>query len=241
MQKDIKIGLFAYNFPHQKTQDFIFRLLTEGYKIDVILAADAVKLNIPPSVVKTKIRHQGLIHPGEIAKRFNIPYYVVKHNSKEAISIANERSLDIGIIAGARILKSGIINSFNKGIINYHPGLIPEARGLDAMLWSIRNGIPLGITSHLINEEIDAGKILKVFKIPIYKDDTVFDLSERLYEYQLEMLNTSIQMAIEGEGSIPPEMGECNTKMEGELEIDTLQMLPSYIIEQLAAPKIVIE
>ena len=60
------------------------------------------------------------------------------------------------MIAGARILKRPVIDRFSIGIINFHPGLIPEARGLDALLWSIRGDLPLGVTSHLIDERVDA-------------------------------------------------------------------------------------
>lgn len=229
MSKNLKIGLFAYNFPHKKTQDFVFQLLTEGYEITAILAADPVKLNIPPSVIKTKIRHQGLIHPEAIAKRFGIPYHVVKHNSDEAVELTRQYGLDLGIISGARILKPKIINEYATGIINYHPGLIPESRGLDAMLWSIHNNIPLAVTAHLINEEVDGGSILQVEKIPVYKDDTIFDLSERLYEWQLTMIGSSIEAAREKK-YVPLAKGlPHNSKMPPELEYSVLDKVSDYI------------
>ena len=235
MKDNIKIGLFAYNFPHLKTQDFIYRLLAEGFQITVILAADPVKLNIPPSSIKTKIRHQGLLHPQRIAQRFDIPYFVVKHNSAEAVAIVKEYQLDIGVIAGARILKRQIISAFTKGIINYHPGLIPESRGLDALLWSIYNKVPLGVTSHLINEEIDAGKILERLQIPIYIDDTIFDLSERLYECQLDMMASSIVKTMNEQWEVLANGTAYNTKMPNELEAETLVKLDQYIKEQMAS------
>ena len=183
--------LFAYNFKHKKTQDFIFYCLQQDIKMDLVLAADPVKLNIPKSTIRTKLRHKGLIHPADIATSFKIPYEVAPHNSEEAKSILEEIQPDIGLIAGARILKRDIIDKFRKGIINFHPGLIPEARGLDALLWSIYHNIPLGVTSHIIDHRIDAGKILEISRLKLFLDDTLFDLSERLYETQLEMIRTS--------------------------------------------------
>lgn len=229
----MKLGLFAYNFPHRKTQDFISRLLFEGYKIDVILAADPVQLNIAPSAIKSKIRHQGAMHPATIAKNLGIPYFVVKHNSAEAVAIVEQHNLDIGIIAGARILKPLIIDSFKAGVINYHPGLIPESRGLDALYWSIYNNIPLGITAHLIDKDIDAGKILDRKIIPLYKDDTIFDLSERLYEIQLDMIDSSIKMALSGEGINVQNGSAYNRKMEAELELQIESKLAAYLQDQI--------
>lgn len=228
--RNYKIALFAYNFPHRKTQDFILRLIVEGYNIDTIIAADKVKLNIPKSTIKTKVRHQALIHPSEIAKRFDINYLVLPHNSSECKQFLVKKGFDIGVIAGARILKEYIIEPFNLGIINFHPGLIPEARGLDALLWSIYNNVPLGITAHVINKKIDAGKILIKKSIPVYHDDTIFDLSERLYEIQLDLLSPSIDNIIEDDYlELVDSSTHYNRKMPPELEKQVLGLLKNYI------------
>ncbi len=224
--------LFAYNFKHKKTQDFIFNCLYHKINVEHIIAADPVKLNIPKSVIRTKVRHQGLIHPKEIAKSFNIPYTVAQHNSQETKDLLKECSPKIGMIAGARILKKEVIDLFSKGIINFHPGLIPEARGLDAMLWSITNDIPLAVTSHIIDQQIDAGKILEIAEIKIFKDDTVFDLSERLYEQQLEMINTSyIKLQKGAFKTIDYTETNYNRKMPPELEVAIVEKLENYLLK----------
>ena len=41
----MKIGIFAYNFEHKKTQEGLLNLFFQGYKVECILAADLVKLN----------------------------------------------------------------------------------------------------------------------------------------------------------------------------------------------------
>lgn len=225
----IKIALFAYNFPHKKTQDFIFRLLAEGYKISVIYACDPIHLNIPPSTIKSKINHIGLIHPKKIASSFGIRYVVANHNSKEVIDDAITHSIDLSIIAGARILKHDIIDAFKLGVINFHPGIIPYARGLDALLWSIYHDIPLGVTAHLIDKQIDAGKILFIEKIKIKEDDTLLDLSEKLYELQLDMLHTSIEKTIVNETHSLSHYGTYNKKMEPPLEKMVLHKVQEYI------------
>lgn len=225
----MKIGLFAYNFPHKKTQDFVARLLFEGYQIDAILAADPVELSVPHSAIKSKVRHQAMMHPADIARSLDVPYYVVRHNSDEAVRIVQERGLELGIIAGARILKPAIIEAFPNGIINYHPGLIPESRGLDALFWSIHNNVPPGVTSHLIDKGIDAGLVLERRLINLYGDDTLFDLSERLYEVQLDMIDASIKLAMAGQGRPLLEDSAYHRKMEPEHELQLEQKLPAWL------------
>lgn len=231
MYRSKKVALIAYNFPHLKTQSFLLRMMIEGIIPDVILAADPVTLNVPPSSIKTKIRHQAVINTIDLAYFFKIPFYVVKHNSDFCKGILNEMHIDVAVISGARILKKKVIEAIPNGIINFHPGLIPEARGLDAMLWSIYNDVPLGITSHIIDEDIDAGKILEINKINIYKQDTIFDLSERLVEEQTNMLVSAFDLAIEEKYlPIPLVNTNYNKKMPDELEIITLNKLNKYIL-----------
>lgn len=230
MYRNKKIALFAYNFPHLKTQSFIVQMMNDGIIPDLILAADPVDLNVPPSTIKSKIRHQFMIDTSILAKTFNIPFQIVKHNSETCKQILIENHIDIAIISGARILKQSIIEAIPLGIINFHPGLIPEARGLDALFWSIYNNIDLGVTSHIIDSSIDAGKLLEIKKIKIYKDDTLFDLSERLIEQQYNMIKTSIDLAIDGKFiELDYSNTTYNTKMTAEYESRIKDLLQNYI------------
>jgi phosphoribosylglycinamide formyltransferase-1 len=230
-----EIVVFAYNFPHRKTQDFLFHLFACGIEVNHVFAADAVKLDISPSEVRTKIRHCIPLHPSDVAKSIGAQYHQVPHRGAQINSLIKEINPEIGIIAGARILQDDVISGFSNGIINFHPGLIPEARGLDALLWSIRNDIPLGVTSHLIDERVDAGKILERRTIDLHEDDTIFDLSERLYEIQLEMLPLAIDRA---QKSMTEEVdfksGTYNCKMNGDMERETVAMLPKYLERKLS-------
>ena len=230
-----EVVVFAYNFPHRKTQDFLFHLFGCGIKVDHVFAADAVELDIPPSEVRTKIRHCTPLHPSDVAKSIGAQYHQVPHQGSQINALIEEINPEIGIIAGARILKADVINGFRNGIINFHPGMIPEARGLDALLWSIRNDVSLGVTSHLINERVDAGKILERRTIDLHEDDTIFDLSERLYELQLEMLPLAIDRAQESmTEDVDFESGTYNRKMNGDMERETVAMLSKYLERRLS-------
>ena len=186
--------IFAYNFLHKKTQDFLFLCKYFDYEIEAVIAADWRELGLPERMFRTGLRPLGLIEPKEICKKFGYDFYEIEHNSQESIELLSQIKPEIGIISGARILKSDVINQFQKGIINFHPGLIPEVRGLHCLEWAIYDEKPLGITSHIISKEIDAGLIIKRFEIPEYDDDTVIDIDERLYQGQLVLFNESISM-----------------------------------------------
>lgn len=222
----MNIAVFAYNFPHKKTQDFLFRLLLENIDVKCVLASDFVELNLTESILRVKPRHIDLVHPQRICERFNIPYYNVMHNSEECEELLNKYDIDLGIIAGARILKQNIIESVKIGIINFHPGILPEIRGLDALKWAIYNDLPIGVTAHLIDSKIDAGRIIMKKEVPIYKDDTLIDVSLRLHEFQVNLLPQVIKEV----ESKPKEMFQkvdislpYNRKMEADKEMILLE------------------
>jgi len=117
----MKIGVFAYNFPHWKTQEGLNNLILSGNKPKVILAADPVNLNFYQSKIRITPKDLYINHPKNIAESNNIDYKVVIHNSEETNKIVREYDLDLGIILGARILKPIAFQNFKTGVLNMHP------------------------------------------------------------------------------------------------------------------------
>ena len=213
----MKIGVFAYNFEHKKTQEGLLRLFLEGYKVNCILAADPVELKFYQSKVRISPKSLSYTHPRKIAESLGINYHVVKHNSAECIDFVKKYNLDVGIILGARILKTEIINAFKVGIMNLHPGLLPQNRGLDTIKWAILKGFRQGATSHLIDNQIDKGKLILREEILVYEDDTLLDIFLRIQNKEQDLMVNSLKILSSekefqslGEGnyskSVPPDI-----------------------------------
>ncbi len=49
-----------------------------------------------------------------------------------------------------------------KGIINIHPGILPNYRGSTCPEWTLFNNEALGITAHFMDENYDTGPIIKI-------------------------------------------------------------------------------
>ena len=222
----MNIAVFAHNFPHKKTQDFLWRLITDGFQPQIVLACNSVNLDVGSSnnssTLRVKPRHTSVVHPQQICRKFGISYYVVEHNSQNCVELLHQHNINLGIISGAYLLKQHTIQAVTKGIINFHPGVIPNIRGLDALEWAVYEGCELGVTSHVIDKRIDAGRILKKVIIPEYQDDSLVDLSLRLYETQLDLIHESIELIsnypIEQFQLIGKGEGKVFTKMPPELK-----------------------
>lgn len=217
----MKLAVFAYNFPHKKTQDFLFRLFLEGYSVEFVVACNPVELTSPEPILRVKPRHIDVVHPKVICERLAIPYYVLPHNSEEMAALLRRSSIEVGIIAGARILKTHVIQSVRKGIINFHPGWIPEVRGLNALKWAIYNDSKIGVTAHFIDERVDAGRIILRRESPLFRDDTFIDLSLRLEETQSNLLSEVLKLVSDksvDEFPLVPYEGRANSFMPSQFE-----------------------
>jgi folate-dependent phosphoribosylglycinamide formyltransferase PurN len=230
---EMNIAVFAYNFPHKKTNDFILRLFLEGFQIRLVIASDPVELNLPKPTLRVKPRYVNQLHPLSVCERLNIPYHVLPHNSPEAAEMLRSNRIDVGVISGARILKRQTIQAVAKGILNFHPGWIPEVRGLDALKWAIYRQLPIAVTAHLIDERVDAGRVVLRTEIPLYRDDSFVDLSLRLDETQVDLLPQALRLVEEkdiAEFSLVTGVGRGNGPMPEEMEKE----LPQKLQERLS-------
>lgn len=226
----MNILLFAYNFRHQKSIDFIYKLKENNITISAIIAADYVEIKRPEKVIKIPSKSPCKEHPLDLANRFNIPYFVLNHNSNSVVDIVKKYSIDLGVIAGARILEYKIIKLFNRGILNFHPALLPECRGLDSILWSIYNNYPLGVTSHLINQKIDAGNLVIKNKIKILSHDNLFSIHKKIYNLQLDLIIPSLnKLFLNRSLQTLEDQDSYNTYMPEYLQEEVIENLDSYI------------
>lgn len=189
----MKIAVFAYNFNHKKTQEVLTYLYFNGVKVHHVFAANKKKLNINQSIERVSINEIKFIHPSKISNKIGAKYKVIKHDSKQLSKILKKEKFDIGIIAGARIIKSSIIDCFNIGVLNMHPGILPLNRGLDTHKWAILNNWPQGVTAHLIDKRVDVGKFICKKIINVFLDDTLVDINYRLQSTELELMLEAIK------------------------------------------------
>lgn len=190
--KNLKIGVFAYNWPHYKTQMGLTNLYISGINIDHVFLADPVKLKFYKSKIRVGPKDLYLHNASDVCESFNFKASVVKHNSVECENLIRENNLDLGIILGARILKKNIVDSFKIGIINMHPGLLPENRGLDNLKWAVIKEQKQGVTTHLIDKNIDRGFLIDRQEISVYKDDSLVDIHLRLQAKEQSMMIAAI-------------------------------------------------
>ncbi len=189
------IALFAYDFPHRKTNDFILDLVASGINNIIVIAAPKKTLTYTDnnSYFNKTLNFTSVLSTEVICNNLNLPYYELKHDDVGGISkLAKVYKIRLGLISGARIIPSEVINIFKLGLINFHPGKIPETSGLDSFYYSIKNSVPMGVTTHFIDHKVDAGKMIAFEELELSADDTIEVVQENLYQLQRKALKVLI-------------------------------------------------
>lgn len=217
-----KIAVLTYPVKHRKTYDVLSLLKANGY-------ADVKVCAIPFHYEKKRfplVRHRPEMNfqiPGISEVCMNLGYSY-ELGRLESFCIEKER---VVLVAGAGILPDEFVYAHT--IINAHPGYIPNCRGLDALKWAIVEKQPIGVTTHLIGQYVDAGKVIERRLVDIYKTDTFHALAERVYENEVSMLVEAIERFDDADlETIYPGDFEVHKRMPENMERGLMDMFEDY-------------
>src|SRR5690606_24115631 len=104
---------------------------------------------------------------------------------KDPVFIEELKSLnaDAFVVVAFRMLPKEVWEIPPKGTFNLHASLLPQYRGAAPINRAIMNGeTETGVTTFLINEEIDTGKILLQESVKIFPEDDAGMLHDKLAE-----------------------------------------------------------
>lgn len=88
---------------------------------------------------------------------------------------------DIAIVVAFRMLPESVWSLPKLGTFNLHASLLPQYRGAAPINWAIINGEKkTGVTTFLIDHEIDTGKIIFSSEIEISENETAGELHDKL-------------------------------------------------------------
>ena len=128
--------------------------------------------------------------PGLIwARKHGIPTFALSPKdigkpAYEAALTAALRRAGAEIIALAgymRLLSDEFVATWRGRIVNIHPSLLPEYKGLDTHQRAIDAGdTEAGCSVHIVTEELDAGELLGQARVPILPGDDAETLGARV-------------------------------------------------------------
>ena len=111
------------------------------------------------------------------------PKGIGKPAYEAAISAAlREAGAEIVALAGyMRLLSNEFVADWRGRILNIHPSLLPDYKGLDTHARAIAAGdAEAGCSVHVVTEELDAGEVLGQVRVPILPGDDAETLAARV-------------------------------------------------------------
>jgi len=123
--------------------------------------------------------------------------------------ILRAHRIDLVCLAGfMRILTPWFVTRWSGRLLNIHPALLPQFKGLDTHRRAIEAGAKRhGATVHFVVAEIDAGPVIAQESIDVGNDDTESALARRVLEVEHRLYPRALRAVAEGRaklGASPP-------------------------------------
>jgi methionyl-tRNA formyltransferase len=168
------------------------RLVEEGYNIVAVVttpdkpAGRGQKMH--ESDVKIAARELGLpiLQPEKL-------------RDETFVQAMRELKPDLGIVIAFRMLPEVIWAMPKLGTFNLHASLLPQYRGAAPINWAIINGEKeTGITTFLLNHEIDKGAIVGQLKEPILPEDNIGTMYDKLMTKGCDLVVDTVEKIASG-------------------------------------------
>ncbi len=123
-----------------------------------------------------------------------------KLRDEEFVAAMEALKPDLGIVIAFRMLPEVIWAMPRLGTFNLHASLLPEYRGAAPINWAIINGEKeTGVTTFLLNHEIDKGAIIGQLREEIMPEDTIGTLYDRLMNKGVGLVLETVEKLAAGD------------------------------------------
>lgn len=168
-------------------------LLKNGYQVVAVVTATDKKAGRGNKVLLSDVKKFALEHEIPVLQP-------PKLKAPEFLETLRSYKADLQVVVAFRMLPEVVWDMPTVGTINLHAALLPEYRGAAPINWAIINGeTETGVSTFLIDHEIDTGKIIFQAKEPIHPEDNVGTVYNRLKVKGGELVLKTVQAIEKGE------------------------------------------
>lgn len=129
---------------------------------------------------------------------------------------------DIQVVVAFRMLPEVVWSMPPMGTLNLHGSLLPQYRGAAPINWAIINGEKItGLTTFLLQHEIDTGDILLQQQIPIGENENAGELYNRMKEAGADLLYQTLHSICNNTIIPKPQINNDELKKAPKLNTDT--------------------
>ena len=132
------------------------------------------------------------------ANQLDIPVISMEDAEEYVSTHPGDIDIVVSYLFWKRIRKP-LIDDPKLGCINFHPAILPDWRGTAGYNVAILKKLPeWGATAHYVDEKIDTGSIIRVYKFNFdYRIETALSLEKKTQNIQMELYKSVILDVIE--------------------------------------------
>lgn len=150
------------------------KLIAEKYNVVGVITAPDRPAGRGQQLQQSEVKQTAVQH--------NIPVLQPeKLKAPDFLEELNQLNPDLMIVVAFRMLPEIVWSLPKMGTFNLHGSLLPQYRGAAPINWTIMNGEKqTGVTTFMLQQEIDTGKILMRSEILIGENETAGELHDRM-------------------------------------------------------------
>lgn len=176
------------------------KLVEEGYNIVAVVTTPDKPAGRGQKIHKSDVK--------VMAEELGLPILQPEKLRDEAF-LASLRALepDLGVVIAFRMLPEVVWAMPKLGTFNLHASLLPEYRGAAPINWAIINGdTRTGVTTFLLNHEIDKGAIIEQTEVDILPEDNIGTLYDKLMYVGSELVTKTVDKLASGDYTTTEQM-----------------------------------
>lgn len=175
------------------------RLLNDGNDIAAVVTMPDKQAGRGHKTIESDVKKYAVAHGLKLLQP-------EKLKSQEFLDRLKELDADLFVVIAFRMLPEAVWSMPKMGTFNLHASLLPKYRGAAPLNWAVINGDKeTGVTTFFLKHEIDTGDIIDQRHAPIYDDDNVGDVHDRLMELGANMVSETVKSIESGTVSARPQ------------------------------------
>ncbi|MFJ4964713.1 Bifunctional polymyxin resistance protein ArnA [Streptomyces sp. ADI96-02] len=143
----------------------------------------------------------------DLAEKHGVPVIIRNRPDDGLLALLEEAAPDIIVANNWRTwMPPEIFNLPRHGTLNIHDSLLPAYAGFSPLIWALINGEPeVGVTAHMMDDELDAGDIVVQRSIPVGPTDTATDLFHRTVDLIAPVTVDALNLIASGQTAFTPQ------------------------------------
>ena len=176
------------------------KLVEEGYNIVAVVTTPDKPAGRGQKIHKSDVK--------VVAEELGLPILQPENlRDEEFLAALRSYNPDLGVVIAFRMLPEVVWAMPKLGTFNLHASLLPEYRGAAPINWAIINGDKrTGVTTFLLNHEIDKGAIIEQTAVDILPEDNIGTLYDKLMYVGSELVTNTVDKLASGDYTTTEQM-----------------------------------